>query len=210
MNIQEALSHALQVLEVCTYQQSRVMAMKNEVHDHNCHSHKFFHGLHASHARMNVVCVEIDGTLYTNPQVIIDECVKHFTNLFGQEGNRNDDITQATSMFFNSVTTIGGQHVMLALEEDIEEEEVECVLSHLSVDKSSGWDDITNEFFKVFVPELKAPLTMIFQEMWSSGKMPDSWKIGLVKLIPKVASPMSFAQWRPISLMGGMYKILPK
>ena len=40
---------------------------------------------------------------------------------------------------------------MFALEEDIKEEEVECVLSHLSVDKSPGWDDITNEFFKAFV-----------------------------------------------------------
>ena len=73
-----------------------------------------------------------------------------------------------------------------------------------------GWDGITNEFFKVFVPELKAPLTMIFQEVWSSGKMPDSWKFGLVTLIPKFASPMTFAQWRPISLMGGMYKIIAK
>ena len=210
LDIQEALSHALQVLQVCSYQRARVMAMKSEVHDHNCHSHKFFHGLHASHARMNVVCVEIDGTLNTNPQVIIDECVKHFKNLFGQEGNLNDDITQARSMFFNSVTTIGGQHDMRTMEEDIQEEEVEYVLSHLSVDKSPGWDGITNEFFKAFVQELKGPLTMLFQDVWSSGQMPDSWKIGLVKLIPKVASPMSFAQWRPISLMGGLYKIFAK
>ena len=81
---------------------------------------------------------------------------------------------------------------------------------HLTVDKSTGWDGITNEFFKAFVPELKAPLTMIFQEVWSSGKMPNSWKVDLVKLIPKAASPISFAQWRPISLMGGMYKIFVK
>ena len=40
--------------------------------------------------------------------------------------------------------------------------------------------------------------------------MPDSWKIVLVKLIPKVASPMSFAQWRPIPLTCGMYKIFVK
>ena len=51
---------------------------------------------------------------------------------------------------------------------------------------------------------------MLFQEVWSFGKMPDSWKIGLVKLIPKVASPMFFDQWRPISLMGGLYKIFAK
>ena len=36
---------------------------------------------------------------------------------------------------------------MFALEEDIKEE-VECVLSHLSVDKSLGWNGITNEFLK--------------------------------------------------------------
>ena len=121
--------------------------MKNEVHDHNCNSHEFYHGLHASHVRMNMVCVEIDGTLNTNPQVIIDTCVKHFTNIFGQECNLNDDITQARSLFFNSVTIISGQHVMFALEEDINEV-VECVLSHLSVDKSLGWNGITNEFLK--------------------------------------------------------------
>jgi hypothetical protein len=37
--------------------------------------------------------------------------------------------------------------------------------------------------------------------------MPYSWKIGLIKIISKVVSPTSFGQWRPISLMGGLYKI---
>ena len=106
LDLQEALLQALQVLEVHSYQQSWVIAMKNEVHDHNCHSHNFFYGSHASYARMIIVCVEIDGTLNTNLQVIIDDC--HFTNLFGQECNLNDDITQVRSMFFNSITTIGG------------------------------------------------------------------------------------------------------
>ena len=46
-------------------------------------------------------------------------------------------------MLFKSIKGIGAQHVMIALEEDIKEEEVECVLSHLSIDKSQGWDGIT-------------------------------------------------------------------
>ena len=32
----------------------------------------------------------------------------------------------------------------------------------------------------------------------------------VVKLVPKVVSLMSFARWRPISLMNGLYKIFPK
>ena len=36
--------------------------------------------------------------------------------------------------------------------------------------------------------------------------MPKSWKVGLIKLIPKVPSH----EWRPISLMGGLYKVFAK
>ena len=71
LDIQEMLSQALQMFKVRSYQQSQVMAKKN-VHDHNCNSQKFYHGLPASHARINVIHVEIDGTFNTNPQVIID------------------------------------------------------------------------------------------------------------------------------------------
>ena len=58
--------------------------------------------------------------------------------------------------------------------------------------------------------KLKGPFTVLFQKVWTSGEMPHSWKVGLIKLLPKVPSPSSFAQWRPISLMGGMYKIFAK
>ena len=82
--------------------------------------------------------------------------------------------TQARSMLFNSVKASGGKHVMIALEEDIKEEVVEYVLSHLVVDKSPGWDGIMNEFFnlKAFVPQLKAPLTMTprTMEFWKNAR----------------------------------------
>jgi hypothetical protein len=92
LDIQDTLSQTLQDLEVRSYQQSRVRDRKQGVSDHNCISHKFFHGLHGSHARMNVVRLEVDGTLNTNPQVIIDSCIQHFTKLLGQECILNSDV----------------------------------------------------------------------------------------------------------------------
>ena len=41
----------------------------------------------------------------------------------------------------------------------------------------------------------------MFQHSWNSCRMPQAWK---------VASPESFHQWRPISLMRGLYKIFTK
>ena len=57
---------------------------------------------------------------------------------------------------------------------------------------------------------LKGPLTLMFQRSWDSGRMPQAWKVGLIKLVPKVASPVSLHQWRPISLMGALYMIFTK
>jgi hypothetical protein len=69
---------------------------------------------------------------------------------------------------------------------------------------------LTNEFFKKYVFQLKGVLVVLFQKVWLTGHMPQSWKVGLIKLLPKVPSPVSFAKWRPISLMGGVYKIFTK
>jgi hypothetical protein len=69
LDIQVTLNQAVQDLEVRSYQQS--WDKKHEVYDHNSISHKLFHWLHASHVRMNVVCLAVDRTLNTNPQVII-------------------------------------------------------------------------------------------------------------------------------------------
>ena len=133
------------MFEVHSYQQ-----------DHNCNSHKFYHGLHASHARMNVVRVEIDGTLNTTPQVITDNCVKYLTNLFGQECTMKDDIIQAQSILFNSIMASSGQHVMISLKEDIKEVEVEYVLAHLTADKSPIGMALRMSFLKPLYKSSKA------------------------------------------------------
>ena len=45
------------------------MDVTQEPQYHNCQSHKFFHGLHATHARLDLtIRLNMDG----NPQVIID------------------------------------------------------------------------------------------------------------------------------------------
>ena len=41
---------------------------------------------------------------------------------------------------------------------------------------------------KSMLPCLQS-FTQIFQQYWDSGFMPESWKVGLIKSIPKVQSP---------------------
>ena len=48
----------------------------------------------------------------------------------------------------------------------------------------------------------------MFQQCWDSGCIPQAWKLSLMKLVLKVASPELFHQCRPISLIGGLYKLI--
>ena len=70
---------------------------------------------------------------------------------------------------------------MITLEEDINENEVICMLSRFSHDKNI-------DRFKAFVEELKYSVGVLYQEVWSFGKMIDSMKVGFIKLLSKIAS----------------------
>ena len=61
-------------------------------------------------------------------------------------------------MLFKSFKGIGGQHIMIAVEEEIKEEEMECVLWCFSDAKTLDRDGITNDYFDPFVQQLKCPL----------------------------------------------------
>ncbi len=210
LEMQQFLSTYLHELQIHNYQQARLFQMVHESEDNNCQSHKFFRALHESHARYNVVRIEEDGHVVTDPKVIVQNCVEYYKKLLDVDPSVDDNVMYARDVFFRGVLNHVPQEVADALDADFSEEEVAHVVSHLANDKSPGWDGLTNEFFKKYVLQLQGVLVILFQKVWLTGHMPKSWKVGLIKLLPKVPSPMSFAQWRPISLMGGIYKIFTK
>ena len=50
----------------------------------------------------------------------------------------------------------------------------------------------------------------MFQYYPDTSCMPPIWKVGLIKLVPKMVSPMAFHTWRIISFIGGLYKAFTK
>jgi hypothetical protein len=58
---------------------------------------------------MNVVRLKVDGTLNTNPQVIIDNCIQYFTKLLGQKCFWISNMREAREMLFQSVKGSVGQ-----------------------------------------------------------------------------------------------------
>jgi len=76
--------------------------------------------------------------------------------------------------------------------------------------KSPGPDDVNFGFIKDFWPELKDDVMRFVSEFHRNGKLAKGINAMFIALIPKVDNPQRLHDFRPISLVGSLYKILAK
>ncbi|MCI17898.1 cysteine-rich receptor-like protein kinase, partial [Trifolium medium] len=89
-------------------------------------------------------------------------------------------------------------------------EEVKAAVWDCDSYKSPGPDDINFGFIKDFWSELQADILRFIAEFHRNGKLTKGLNATFIALIPKVDSPQRLNDFRPISLVGSLYKILAK
>jgi hypothetical protein len=89
----------------------------------------------------------------------------------------------------------------------INEVEVYEILAHLDTIKAMGYDNIHPQYCSCF---LAAPLTSLFQLSLSSDCIPHEWKIHKIFPIPKGGDKSTVSNYRPISLLSNISKVLEK
>jgi hypothetical protein len=90
------------------------------------------------------------------------------------------------------------------------EEEIRIVVFDSDGNKSSGPDGFNGEFFKASWEVIKGDLKIFVDEFYIRGKLPKGFLAYFIALIPKVSNPHTINEFRPISLLGSVYKILAK
>ena len=80
----------------------------------------------------------------------------------------------------------------------------------ITVRKSSGPDNISNEIIKYYKETLLTPLTLIHNAIISSVKYPRCWKIAEVIAMHKKGSHSDPNNYRPVSLLDCFGKILER
>ena len=84
-------------------------------------------------------------------------------------------------------------------------------LNSLDAHKSTGPDNVPTKLLKLTALLIYEPLTILFNKSLQSGTFPKSWKEAIVTPVFKNAgSPSDFRQYRPISLLPCLSKILEK
>ena len=80
----------------------------------------------------------------------------------------------------------------------------------LDINKASGPDNISNLILKNTATSLAEPLTKIFNISLQSSTFPDNWKLAHLSAIPKTSHPKSKTNFRPISLLSCMSKVMER
>ncbi|MCI07449.1 LINE-1 reverse transcriptase like, partial [Trifolium medium] len=96
------------------------------------------------------------------------------------------------------------------LEESFRVTEVSEVIELADGNKSPGPDGFNFAFFKKFWGVLEKEIMRLFEEFHGSAKLPSCFSSYFITLIPKVLSPHLLGDFRPISLLGSLYKLLSK
>jgi hypothetical protein len=89
-------------------------------------------------------------------------------------------------------------------------DEVKLILGCLPLGKASGPDDINNRILRELAHELSAPLTSLFNKSIAAGHFPASWKDANVSAIFKKGDPSLVNNYRPISLLSNIEKVLER
>ena len=81
-------------------------------------------------------------------------------------------------------------------------------LSHTN--KASGLDDISAKILKSTAVAISLVLSTLFNISISTGTVPDCWKVSLVTPVPKQGKPSDPSNYRPISSLPIISKVLER
>lgn len=90
-------------------------------------------------------------------------------------------------------------------EEDIKEAVWNC-----GVEKSPGLDGFGGQFFKSCWELVKEDVYRVFTDFHRNSKLCKCMNNTFISLIPKVGNPVDICEYRPISLVSSVYKIIAK
>ena len=75
---------------------------------------------------------------------------------------------------------------------------------------ASGMDGLPFWFLRVAAPSISAPLAHLFNLSLSYSYVPPQWKVGVITPVPKVSSPSSCSDFRPITVTPILSRIFEK
>jgi len=181
------------------WQQSRLLWLK----DGDANS-KYFHSVLSGRRRRNaIVSLMVNGSLVEGVQPICQEVFSHFRDHFASS---NISRSGVENLVFKNLSYVDGNGLIKLFTAD----EVKSAVWYYDNFKSPGPDGVHFGFIKEFWEVVQGDIMRFITDFHRNGRLTRGINSTFIALIPKVDSPPSLHDFRPISLVGCLYKILLK
>ncbi|MCH87373.1 LINE-1 reverse transcriptase like, partial [Trifolium medium] len=165
---------------------------------------KFFHGSVKTRSKKNLISALRSGDVWLDsPNLIKAAVFSYFVNHVSSTPRVRPKANGVVFPRLSEVENVG-------LVSPFSLEEIEDVVKNSDGNKCSGPDGFNYAFLKKFWELLKGDIQIMFDQFHGNSCLPKSLLSYFVTLVPKVNSPSDISDFRPISLLGCLYKLIAK
>lgn len=165
---------------------------------------KFFHGVLKNNYKKNSISgLSINGTWCTDPQSIKNEALEFFRKKFFDLWPHRPKLI---SPLFSSLS----EDQLSSLEAPFSISEIKNAIWACGNDKAPGPDGFTFKLLKTHWDVFKNDIRDAVKHFEACGSFAPGCNSSFITLVPKVKDPITLADYRPISLIGCIYKIVAK
>ncbi|RVW84239.1 Transposon TX1 uncharacterized 149 kDa protein [Vitis vinifera] len=164
----------------------------------------FFHRMANAHRRNNSMDkIKINGRWLEEEREVREGIVNAFQQLLSEDQSWKSDIEGLQLKSLNHAEAEG-------LEQPFTEAEIHLALMGMNGDKAPGPDGFTVAFWQFCWEFVKEEIVDVFKEFYEDKSFAKSLNSTFLVLIPKKGGAEDLGDFRPISLLGGVYKLLAK
>lgn len=194
----------IKVEESFLCQRSKVTWVKEE--DMNS---AYFHRMVATRKTINHIhyLIAADGSRIETQKEISEHCVEYFSELLGSEQEPQMLIQEDMDLLLPYRCS---QAQKISLEKQFTKEEIRSAFFSLPRNKTCEPDGFPAEFFTGCWSIIGPEVTEAVEEFFSSGIMLKQWNATNLVLIPKISNASSTSDFRPISCLNTIYKVISK
>ena len=144
----------------------------------------------------------MDQNVYHTDEDILNQFRKCFSNIFSNSSTTDSDQLLKTFLSKNKLETNENDGYNY-----FTEDEIHLAINTLKLKSSPGPDRLTSRLYKTFTDEFCSFLAKIFNHFVQGGKLPNRFKLAIIKLLPNSENAKAVQDFCPISLMNTDTKI---
>ena len=168
-------------------------------------------------AKLSDIC-DSDGNAFANDLDRTNYIVNFFRGIYTKPATEPENLTGCIEKFLgpeivssslvkNSILTAAER---TKLESSFAINELDDAIKKANMNSAAGIDGLSTRFISKFWKYFRVPLFKYATCCFRKGTLTSTFKSATIRLIPKKGENTSIKNWRPISLLSNLYKVLSR